>query len=152
MPRFCDFRILLDSKIVIFQRFFKNNKMKSLNIAILGCGTVGGGVAQIISEINKDLDIRANKKIVLSVIEYLKDKEQKDVDEYIEKFKLPKKFTIKDIIEKTRSYESEQIDFRIEDIIGDEIPAINMPPVVPPAPPVEEKPLETEQTESPSEA
>jgi small subunit ribosomal protein S1 len=95
---------------------------------------------------------KANKKIVLSVIEYLKDKEQKDVDEYIEKFKLPKKFTIKDIIEKTRSYESEQIDFRIEDIIGDEIPAINMPPVVPPAPPVEEKPLETEQTESPSEA
>jgi homoserine dehydrogenase len=42
--------------------------MESLNIAILGCGTVGGGVAQIISEINKDLDIRANKKIFLKKI------------------------------------------------------------------------------------
>jgi len=73
---------------------------------------------------------KANKKIVLSVIEYYKDKEQKDIDAYIKKFKLPKKFTVKDIIEKTRSYESEQIDFRIEDIIGDEIPSISVPPVI----------------------
>lgn len=42
--------------------------MESLNIAILGCGTVGGGVVQIISEIGKDLEIRANKKIVLKKI------------------------------------------------------------------------------------
>jgi len=42
--------------------------MKSLNIAILGCGTVGGGVAQIISEINKDLNVRADKNIVLKKI------------------------------------------------------------------------------------
>jgi homoserine dehydrogenase len=42
--------------------------MDTLNIAILGCGTVGGGVAQIISEINKDLTIKANKKIVLKKI------------------------------------------------------------------------------------
>jgi homoserine dehydrogenase len=42
--------------------------MDTLNIAILGCGTVGGGVAQIISEINKELTIRANKKIVLKKI------------------------------------------------------------------------------------
>jgi homoserine dehydrogenase len=42
--------------------------MDSLNIAILGCGTVGGGVAQIITEINKDLTTRANKKIVLRKI------------------------------------------------------------------------------------
>jgi len=70
-----------------------------------------------------------NKKIVLSVIEYLKDKEQKEVDEYINKFRLPKRFTVKDIAEKTRSYEAEQIDFRIEDIIGDDMSGTNMPPI-----------------------
>ena len=43
-------------------------KMKTINIAILGCGTVGGGVAQILSEIENDLAIRANKKLVLKKI------------------------------------------------------------------------------------
>ena len=42
--------------------------MDTLNIAILGCGTVGGGVAQIISEINKDISKRAGTKIVLRKI------------------------------------------------------------------------------------
>lgn len=42
--------------------------METINIAILGCGTVGGGVAQIISEIENDLKIRANKKLVLKKI------------------------------------------------------------------------------------
>ena len=42
--------------------------MDTLNIAILGCGTVGGGVAQIISEINHELSMRANTKIVLKQI------------------------------------------------------------------------------------
>ncbi len=42
--------------------------MKTLNIAIFGCGTVGGGVAQIISEINDDLSKRAGTKIVLRKI------------------------------------------------------------------------------------
>jgi len=42
--------------------------MDTLNIAILGCGTVGGGVAQIISEINNELSMRANTKIVLKQI------------------------------------------------------------------------------------
>ena len=42
--------------------------METLNIAILGCGTVGGGVARIITEINKDLSNRARIKIVLSKI------------------------------------------------------------------------------------
>lgn len=69
-----------------------------------------------------------NKKIVLSVIEYLKDRDQAEVDEYIAKFKLPKKFTVKDIQDKMRTYESEQIDFRIEDIIGEDVPPINVPP------------------------
>ena len=42
--------------------------MDTLNIAILGCGTVGGGVAQIITEINNDLSIRARTTIVLQKI------------------------------------------------------------------------------------
>ena len=42
--------------------------MDSLNIAILGCGTVGGGVAQIIAEINNDLTGRAGRKITLQKI------------------------------------------------------------------------------------
>jgi homoserine dehydrogenase len=42
--------------------------MDTLNIAILGCGTVGGGVARIITEINNELSARANTKIVLQKI------------------------------------------------------------------------------------
>jgi len=42
--------------------------MNTLNIAILGCGTVGGGVAQIISEINQEISERAGTKIVLRKI------------------------------------------------------------------------------------
>ena len=42
--------------------------MERLNIAILGCGTVGGGVAQIITEINNDLSVRAKTEIVLKQI------------------------------------------------------------------------------------
>ncbi len=71
---------------------------------------------------------KTNKKVVLSVIEYLKDKAQEEIDSYIGKFKLPKKFSLKDIQEKTRSFESEQIDFQIEDIIGEDVPEINHPP------------------------
>lgn len=39
--------------------------MNTINIAILGCGTVGGGVAKIISEINDDLNVRSNAQLVL---------------------------------------------------------------------------------------
>jgi homoserine dehydrogenase len=42
--------------------------METINIAILGCGTVGGGVAQIVSEMNNELEIRANKKITVKKI------------------------------------------------------------------------------------
>lgn len=82
---------------------------------------------------------KANKKIVLSVIEYMKDKEQSDIDAYIAKFKLPRKFTVKDVVEKTRSFEAEQIDFRIEDIIGEEIPPAA--PVIPPVAPIQPPPV-----------
>jgi homoserine dehydrogenase len=42
--------------------------MKDINVAILGCGTVGGGVARIINEINNELNTRANARIVLKKI------------------------------------------------------------------------------------
>ncbi len=42
--------------------------MKPLNIAILGCGTVGGGVAQIITELNNELSERASRKLNLAKI------------------------------------------------------------------------------------
>ena len=44
--------------------------MKSFNIAIFGCGTVGGGVAKIIQEINSSLVERSDKDIkVTKVVE-----------------------------------------------------------------------------------
>jgi homoserine dehydrogenase len=42
--------------------------METINIAILGCGTVGGGVAQILSEMEDVLKIRTNKNITLKKI------------------------------------------------------------------------------------
>jgi homoserine dehydrogenase len=42
--------------------------MDTLNIAILGCGTVGGGVARILTEMKEELSTRARKKIVLKKI------------------------------------------------------------------------------------
>ncbi len=41
---------------------------KSMNIAIFGCGTVGGGVAKILSEMKEELSIRSNCNIVLKKI------------------------------------------------------------------------------------
>lgn len=48
--------------------------MNTINIAILGCGTVGGGVARIISEINSDLNSKANAQLVLKQIVELSPK------------------------------------------------------------------------------
>ncbi|MGH2575613.1 MAG: 30S ribosomal protein S1 [Ignavibacteria bacterium] len=72
-------------------------------------------MAEVI-EFDKD-----TKKIVLSVIEYLKDKEQKDLDEYIEKFKIKKKFNLADVIDRTKSFteQKEEVDFKIDDVIKD---------------------------------
>lgn len=90
-----------------------------------------------------DVD-KNNKKIVLSVIDYLKDKEQDEIDAYVTKFNIPKKFAAKDIADKTRTYEAEQIDFKIEDIIGEDVPEANHPPVIidPTAPATTEVPVE----------
>jgi len=54
--------------LLIFRKNINYYEMDRLNIAILGCGTVGGGVAQIITEINRDLSIRAKTQIVLKKI------------------------------------------------------------------------------------
>lgn len=37
--------------------------MESFNIAIIGCGTVGGGVAQILTEMQEELAIRASRPV-----------------------------------------------------------------------------------------
>ncbi|MBN2167383.1 MAG: homoserine dehydrogenase [Marinilabiliaceae bacterium] len=42
--------------------------MKTFNIAIIGCGTVGGGVAQILNEINLSLTEKAGRNIRLKKI------------------------------------------------------------------------------------
>jgi small subunit ribosomal protein S1 len=62
---------------------------------------------------------KESKKIVLSVLEYLKDKDQKEIDEYLSKFKILKKFTLADVIDRTKSRreEKEEVDFKIDDVI-----------------------------------
>lgn len=42
--------------------------MEQINIAIIGCGTVGGGVAKILTEMADELSRRASKKVVLKQI------------------------------------------------------------------------------------
>ena len=62
------------------------------------------------------------KKIVLSVLEYLKDKDDEEVGAYADKFKL-KKFTLGDVIDRTRTIavEKEEVDFKIDDVIKEEV-------------------------------
>ncbi|MBN2263902.1 MAG: homoserine dehydrogenase [Prolixibacteraceae bacterium] len=48
--------------------------MERMNIAILGCGTVGGGVARIILDMNNELNNRANATIQLKKIVELSPK------------------------------------------------------------------------------
>jgi small subunit ribosomal protein S1 len=62
---------------------------------------------------------KESKKIVLSVLEYLKDKEEAEVDEYVAKFGL-KKFTLADVVDRTKTAAEikEEIDFKIDDVIA----------------------------------
>lgn len=60
--------------------------MKPLNIAILGCGTVGGGVAKILTQQKELLSKRAGREINLKVIAELKPQAA------IERFGLDPKF------------------------------------------------------------
>jgi small subunit ribosomal protein S1 len=63
---------------------------------------------------------RDSKKIVLSVLEYLKDKDEQEVTDYVAKFKL-KKFNLGDVIDRTRvsSESKEEVDFKIDDVINE---------------------------------
>jgi small subunit ribosomal protein S1 len=64
------------------------------------------------------------KKAVLSVTEYLKDKGQEVIDEYVAKFKLPRNFQAADIVERIKSPEEkkEDSDFKIDDVINENPP------------------------------
>ncbi len=57
--------------------------MNDFNIAILGCGTVGGGVAKIVLEMADDLNVRAGKRVTLKKILELKPAEA------INRFQIP---------------------------------------------------------------
>lgn len=72
---------------------------------------------------------KTNKKIVLSANEYLKDKAEEEINAYQDKFNITRRFTLKDLQEKKKTYESEPIDFRIEDIIGEDDPNLVKQPV-----------------------
>ncbi len=58
--------------------------MKSLNIAILGCGNVGGGVARILTELKEELSLKASCKLELKKIVELSPENS------LKKFNLPK--------------------------------------------------------------
>ncbi len=62
---------------------------------------------------------KESKKIVLSVLEYLKDKDEAEVDAYVAKFGL-KKFTLADVVDRTKTAAElkEEIDFKIDDVIA----------------------------------
>ena len=64
---------------------------------------------------------KESKKIVLSVLEYLKDKDEAEVNDYAAKFKL-KKFTLADVIDRTKTPvdTKEEVDFKIDDVIETE--------------------------------
>lgn len=59
-----------------------------MNIAILGCGTVGGGVATIIREMNKELALRSNAEMALKTIVEL------NPEVASERFNIPAEFFI----------------------------------------------------------
>jgi homoserine dehydrogenase len=95
--------------------------MKSLNIAILGCGKVGGGVAQILTELKEELSARASCNIELKKIVEL------NPENTLKKFDLPlnlfcgggrnltKQEAVKYINEIT---DSDEIDLVVETIGG----------------------------------
>lgn len=71
-------------------------------------------MAEVI-EFDKD-----SKKVVLSALEYLKDKDEKEVSDYAAKFKL-KKFGLAEVVDRTKSASSkEEIDFKIDDVMEGE--------------------------------
>jgi len=76
----------------------------------------GDELSAEVIEFDKD-----TKKIVLSVLEYLKDKDEEEVKAYVSKFKL-KKFNLGDVIDRTKSSSEskEEVDFKIDDVIKED--------------------------------
>lgn len=93
--------------------------MNSIKVAIIGCGTVGGGVAQILTELNSQISSRSHNPIVLKKIVEL------DPQTAAERFKLPlnlfcgggKKLTN----EETKKYINEIIDSGDIDLVVETI-------------------------------
>ncbi len=73
----------------------------------------GDELSAEVIEFDKD-----SKKIVLSVLEYLKDKDEAEVEAYVTKFNL-KKFTPADVVDRTKTAQElkEEVDFKIDDVI-----------------------------------
>lgn len=95
--------------------------MEKLNIAILGCGTVGGGVATILSEMNGQLQERADSELELkTIVEINPDAASKRFNIPLDKFSgggkelsiVEASEAIKDVIA------SEEIDLVVETIGG----------------------------------
>ncbi len=95
--------------------------MKSLNIAILGCGKVGGGVAQILTEMKEELSFRSSCNLELKKIIELYP------ENAVKKFNLPLKLFCgggKNLTrDETGKYirevlESDEIDLVVETIGG----------------------------------
>ena len=95
--------------------------MKPFNVVILGCGTVGGGTAKIMLEMQKELSSRAGREIILKNIVELY------AESSVKKFNLPSdifsgkgknlsKEEANDFIEKTIN--SPEIDLIVETIGG----------------------------------
>ena len=91
------------------------------------------------------------KKIVLSVLDYLKDKDEKEVTDYVAKFKL-KKFNLGDVIDRTKSSDNkEEVDFKIDDVIKEDTKKAETKPAEQVATADEPKAEETKTEENKSE-
>lgn len=83
--------------------------MKNFRIAVLGCGTVGGGVAKILTEINQELSQRANCQVELARIVEL------NAPAAIERFGLSADF----FVDGDKAVSAEQANAAIAEILAD---------------------------------
>lgn len=84
--------------------------MNKFRIAVLGCGTVGGGVAKILTEIGKELSERANVQVELARVVEL------NAEAAIERFGLDEAL----FIDGKNTVTSEQANGAIKEILDDE--------------------------------
>lgn len=84
--------------------------MKNFKVAVLGCGTVGGGVAKIITEIGQELSERANCQVELARIVEL------NAPAAIERFGLAETL----FVDGNKTVTSEQANAAIKEILADD--------------------------------